>query len=358
MEQAAENSRPRGVDRRNLLKGAAWGVPVMALATAAPMASASCSGPMSYTANPGKTRTMQTLSITLPKEAKNITFSVMGGGGGIGWGGNREPTIITGTLKLNVAADQMLQLVAGAGGWSLGSDKVGQPVPGYGNGGLGTDFTLDNGATWWVDSGYGGGGSAILLGGNPIVVAGGSGGASSDGGGGPRLVIQGVGGAGGATPQDGSDGSWAGQYARGGKAGTSAAAGAGGGVTLTMTPVGQANGTAGSGRNGGNGGRAVAGGVSVGPHGNGGGGGGGGGYRGGGGGGSFYFSEDEGARTGGGGGAGANFVATTGNVTVVNPVYTTAPPFTNTGYWNPDNRNGIPGRNDGQAGKVTVSWTC
>lgn len=352
---ADENRRPASADvpRRTLVKGAAWSIPVMAVAVGAPMAAASgCREPVEFIApGPGNPTLPagETTTFPVPAGVTSISYVVIGGSGGgrtaalTGGAGSR----VSGTMT--VTPGQNLYLTVGQGGLGGGTNSAtGFPGgQGYGNGGASGatpagQLNVFNGAS-------GGGGSAIRAGATlatsqPVVVAGGGAGGGS-GVATPGISVQyappGAGATGGASAADAAF-DWAAQGRRivshGGSAASGASAGAGGiastDADVTPTPVDrQTNpgsaGTAHVQATGGDGGSGGASWANTGPGTNEGGatgGGGGGGYAGGGGGGSYTARYEGTVANGGGlfgvasgGGGGSSYVAA-GPVAGVTPV--------------------------------------
>lgn len=182
-----------GLTRRKIVTAAAWSVPAIAFAAAAPSASASTTTPVCRTVNftaPTPTRFGRdnnaaiTTQFQVPAGVTSIEFTVAGGAGG---GGGRAGSggLLMGTLA--VAAGEMLTLVVGQGGWAHPLDTGAAPVQtrpavpggqGYGNGGSlpAASGSFDGALVATTQGGSGGGASAILSGGTPLVVAGGGGG--------------------------------------------------------------------------------------------------------------------------------------------------------------------------------------
>ncbi len=162
------------VNRRALVRGAAWSMPVIAAATAAPAYAASLCPPGSATTVTVSGPEQTTVTASLPACATQVTFEVVGGDGGringltIGRGSR-----ITGTIALAPGSTHALTLIAGGAGSGGGVDPRLGGV-GYGNGGN------SYGAT-----GAGGAGSALIIDGTPYVVAGGGG-----GGGNANVTVQ------------------------------------------------------------------------------------------------------------------------------------------------------------------------
>ena len=164
-----------GANRRTVVKGFAWSVPVVAAAIAAPMSSASTgcgtNAGSFATTDPG------VYNQWIPACATRVRYILRGGGGATS---NAENALIgaaaeiTGELALPASwAGGWLKLVVGAGGDAVegGFAKGGA---GFGRGGNGTDTSgLDKIKEW---SCGGGGGSAILFGNALLAAAGGGGG--------------------------------------------------------------------------------------------------------------------------------------------------------------------------------------
>lgn len=180
---------PPRPSRRALVHGAAWAVPTALVSFSAPAFAASCDpiaqtrrlvAPTSNTVGSGP---LAREEWTVPAGVTEVTFEVLGGGGGDAddptRGANLQNrgghgALVTGTLA--VTPGQVLTLIAGNGG--IGQEDFGTSNniggKGFGNGG----DTLDPGGAGSKSAGSGGGGSAILLGTTPLVVAGGGGGGS------------------------------------------------------------------------------------------------------------------------------------------------------------------------------------
>lgn len=157
------------LERRSLLKVAAWGTPAVLMATSAPAYAASNPACALYA---GGTQTWSAYSTSttfvVPDDGciSQLTYDIAGGGGGrwAAGGTSGGGARITGTIDLStVTPGTVLRILVGQGG----TDEAG---------GLG----FGRGGTPSGPSGGGGGGSAILLGnGTPVVVAGGGGGAGN-----------------------------------------------------------------------------------------------------------------------------------------------------------------------------------
>lgn len=330
-------ARQPGVSRRTLVKGAAWSVPAVAIAVAAPIASASvpCEGAGSQTFNAPSSSSPRNVAFTVPAGVTQLSYVVTGGAGGSVHGSNGNQNggqggRVTGTI--DVTPGEVLQVYVGQGGEGTTSDVNG-PVQraggrGYGDGGSAGAPPGDNSPNYvkWNSGAGGGGGSAIVRGSTPLVVAGG-------GGGGGGVWIEGATNTfsiGSSRPGGGNagnnGGSWVfgssgGESATiyGGKSGSSGQGGTGGtyGGPWPQAPVFQNGGSASS-RNGG---VSWGGGISV--NNNDGwsasGGGGGGGYGGGGGGETMWgFTDNQGAGViaGGGGGGGTSYIVPGGSGTI------------------------------------------
>lgn len=323
--------------RRTIIEGAAWSVPVLATAVAAPLAAASTptvcvyqpAQVISATAANTASRVAATITIPVPAGAQTVRYTVIGGRGGSQVGGgdsiNRLPAVLTGEFPASLVAGGSLQLIAGSAG-AVGNNVniAGLGGVGYGNGG--------NGAAYGAGVGGGGAASAILFGGAPLIVAGGGGGDANSLYSPPALNVDDPAGQGHAGLPGGVGGQGIGNhretgqpsgpsYVTGGGGGTQTGPGAGGtfGGPRSRSFL---NGNPGVARNGGNG--------LVSPENTAqGSGGGGGGYFGGGGGSTLYWDGVvSGASQGfsilnsqGGGGSSyraANIVATSETIALVN----------------------------------------
>ena len=166
----------RAIDRRTVVKGAAWSVPIVAAAVAAPMSSASGCGAL---AGSFDTTDAGIYQQWIPQCATTVNYLVRGGGGAVANESNSDKfgraAEITGTLLLPADwAGGYLKLIVGAGG-EAAEFAVAKGGIGFGRGGNGTD-TANNagiGASAW--SLAGGGGSALLFADSVLVVAGGGG---------------------------------------------------------------------------------------------------------------------------------------------------------------------------------------
>lgn len=297
-------SPSRSVQRRTIVKGAVWSLPVLAAAAAVPAHAASgtpCVG-ATYTS-------VGTYTYTVPAGRTTLNFEIAGGGGGADFlnaqgtaGPGGSGALISGALA--VTPGQILTLIVGGGG--QGVDKQGLGGKGFGNGGNATNV----GGVWHGPASGGGAGSAILLGATPLVVAGGGGGAGFGEGTVPYLAGSSTGaGSAGPNPTDGAlvsvttsagnvftvNGGGAANGPTGGAAGPASTTG-----NFTATASGTTGGGFGTGSNGGGNGADSRPGTNYQ-------GAGGGGYAGGGSGGATERLGDY-ANVGGNGGAGSNFV--------------------------------------------------
>lgn len=188
----------RSEQRRTLLKGAAWSLPVISV-TAASAAYAGSGGEeceeqeeVRFDALPSSLNNLHSgyaaarEEFLVPAGVTQVRFEIAGGGGGVNrnWTTNTvshpggDGSLITGVLSVSPGA--ALQLIAGNGGIgpSGTGSQSGSPGTaikggeGYGNGG---DMPMGS-ASYRYAGGSGGGGSAILVNGEPVVVAGGGGG--------------------------------------------------------------------------------------------------------------------------------------------------------------------------------------
>lgn len=164
--------------RRSILRGAAWSLPVLATATAVPVAAAStCTTASQVFSTAG-----QLTTFTVPAGARYVDFVVRGAGGGAGstvaggQGANSSGRI---TLPTNATvAQRTFGIVVGQGGEVKTDGTTAAGGTGYGSGGNSTPGPRDNPGG---PAGAGGGGSALLLGalgGTPLVVSGGGGGSA------------------------------------------------------------------------------------------------------------------------------------------------------------------------------------
>jgi len=167
------------------MKGAAWGVPVLATALATPIAAASCLSGQRATLQPSPyTHLPAEGTFTVPTGVRRIKVTVIGGwGGSTDMEGGGSGDLITAYIA--VTPGEQLTLIAANGGLGAvreGSDRF-RTVLGGGGFGAGGDATPRNfnygidptGSTSYTWASSGGGGSAILRSGTPLVVAGGGG---------------------------------------------------------------------------------------------------------------------------------------------------------------------------------------
>lgn len=195
------DSRRGTLSRRTLAGGAAWAVPAVALAGAAPAMAASC-GTLTWRVDPAAqdaktsttpaTWTTTPLVLTIPPGQCPIVYTLRGGDGSFYGGGG---VLATGTIERSDPTKELtLTIIAGAHGeyQNAANGDYNFGGPGFGKGGDGTwlSHALHSGGdTAWSTSGGGGGGSAILLGDatsptqssvTPLVVAGGGGGGGAN----------------------------------------------------------------------------------------------------------------------------------------------------------------------------------
>lgn len=195
------DSRRGTLSRRTLAGGAAWAVPAIAVAGAAPAMAASCGtltwrvDPEAVSAatqtDPAKWKTTP-LVLTIPPGQCPITYTLRGGDGSFFGGGG---VVASGTIERSDPTKELtLTIIAGAHGEYMNAayGDYNTGGPGFGKGADGTwiGHGLHTGSdTAWSTSGGGGGGSAILLGDatsptqtsvTPLVVAGGGGGGGAN----------------------------------------------------------------------------------------------------------------------------------------------------------------------------------
>lgn len=151
-------ARPNDLDRRRMLKSAAWAAPVIAVAAATPFAVASSSGGTRNVTTAGA------VAIRVTGQVRRITFTVIGGGGGATAASAapaHQGALLSGTITLPASAtSRNINIIVGAGAGAAGVGGLG-----YGNGGSGPTYG-------------GGGGSSISIDNTLAVVAGGGGGRS------------------------------------------------------------------------------------------------------------------------------------------------------------------------------------
>ena len=186
----AGGSPNRTIQRRTIVKSAAWSLPVFAAAVAVPMASASgtpaCATQKTFFTLPDSPSAEGiNTTFVVPAKVTSLTVTVAGGAGGA----TRATWTILGgdgglvTATIPVVAGETLDLVVGQGGASrtrfTADPSIVTGGQGFGSGGD-SDPSVDNPnsgrGTWWGGA-AGGAGSAILRGSQPLVVAGGGGGA-------------------------------------------------------------------------------------------------------------------------------------------------------------------------------------
>lgn len=166
-----------GLNRRVLVKGAAWSVPAITVSAAAPAFAASCveevpGGNEVHATDTNLGNARAALSVPVPDGAGRMQFEVVGGSGGSNF---TDGARIIGDLA--VSPGQTYLLVAGAGGESYGRQGRGGKSL-FGNGG--------NGGTGQNVRGSGGGGASTLLlgttvaGATIVAVAGGGGGSHAN----------------------------------------------------------------------------------------------------------------------------------------------------------------------------------
>jgi len=183
-------SPSRTIQRRTIVKGAAWSLPVLAAAAAVPMAAAStpaCATQKTFFTLPDSPSAEGiTTWFVVPPKVTSLTVIVAGGAGGATRGNwtirGGDGGLVTATIP--VTPGETLDLVVGQGGASRRNPNTATPSvvtggQGFGNGGDADPSAgnPDSGpGTWWGGA-AGGAGSAISRGGQPLVVAGGGGGA-------------------------------------------------------------------------------------------------------------------------------------------------------------------------------------
>jgi hypothetical protein len=228
----------------------------------------------------------------VPSDVKSVTFTAIGGSGGIAGDGTPGGFGARVSASFSVNGGDNFLIAAGQPGDCCGANNL------FGSGGPGG-----------VNGGYGGGASVVEdSSNNPLVVAGGGGGGGNSGGCGDCGTV-GNGASTGGNAGNGTSGESGQPYGACTSDLAWQAFGAGGGATMFAVGTGGAGDTANGGADGGDGA-----GVGAGSGGSGGGsfgGGGGGGYTGGGGGGDLNASES----CGGGGGAGSSWVGSSASGT-------------------------------------------
>ena len=156
------------MQRRTVIRGAAWAVPSLAIAASAPAIAASqeCTA---VTSTYVVTETVVTVNV--PAEAQYVDYLVRGAGGGGGGGG--DGALGEGRITFGAGSPRQLRVIVGAGGETKTDGTSAAGGWGFGRGGHSTPGPRENAG---APTGGGGGGSAILVGTTPVVVAGGGGG--------------------------------------------------------------------------------------------------------------------------------------------------------------------------------------
>lgn len=146
---------PRPISRRAVTKTVAWSIPVIAAAVASPAFAASTTTFTQTVSGTGAAK--GTLTFSLPANATDITYTVIGGGGTQGASSaTGSGAMITGALTLppGSAAVTVSLVAAGAGSFSAGGD-------GYGPGGAPVVAPTSSATLQRIQPGVGGsGGSA------------------------------------------------------------------------------------------------------------------------------------------------------------------------------------------------------
>jgi len=188
MTETEKKPAEHRVTRRTVVKGVAWSVPAIALASAAPAMAQSCSQSGEHRApRPTLTGKQDTGAMTttwpVPAGVHELYFEVVGApGGAVSGFFNSRAMKVTG--RLTVTPGEVLTLVVGQGGYfvdtqtspSSGWYSGSAGGRGFGDGGSNL-YTPVAGLSAWNAGGSGGGGSAIVASdGSPLVVAGGGGG--------------------------------------------------------------------------------------------------------------------------------------------------------------------------------------
>lgn len=369
------NEQKSAMRRRTIIRGAAWTVPSLAVAAAAPALAASqecTTETREFNVTGGE------VTVTVPPEAQYIDYVVRGGGGGGQITGGHGATTSGRITFADSSSPRQFVVIVGAGGAVTRDGTRASGGYGYGSGGPSTPGPR---VTETAPTGGGGGGSALLLAGTrtPVVVAAGGGGSAvtSTVSGSTKLVnthrSPGL-----VNPQGdpyqygtGAAGEGSGNGRAGGMGGVNATAtglatspalaaigasgGRGGGGSMYRVgnfgapwdrSVGEAGGDHGSAPNGGGNGGAGAPRLSNGNVFRASAGGGGGGYAGGGGGGivgATFGSNNVQTQSAGSGAAGSNYVMPSGSgLTVANDGFT---------------NSGLDGTaSSGHPGFVSISW--
>lgn len=170
---------PHGIARRTIITGAAWSLPIIAVATAVPAAASSVARQTYSVTVTGAGAAQHSSSFTLPADATDVRYTVAGGNGA-GSDGNRggSGARLSGTFTDPQSA-VLITLVAAGGGRrrTNNSADTGEGGQGFGTGGSApTTSTQSSFTTVYAHGGGGGGASALYVGGVVAVVAGGGGG--------------------------------------------------------------------------------------------------------------------------------------------------------------------------------------
>lgn len=180
---STQENQARVIKRRTLAAGAAWSIPTVAFASAAPAFAVSCSGTATSVThnNTGGTTSAEGVvrTVTIPASACRIVqFEIWGGNSGyVLYGNTGRGTKITGELTLPVGA-VTLSLIVGGGGGLRGTGETAFTPGGWGYGKGGDIPTQSNANLVGAQVGAGGGGTAIKMGLTLIAAAGGGGGSS------------------------------------------------------------------------------------------------------------------------------------------------------------------------------------
>ncbi len=179
-ENSAQLNPNRAISRRALTKGMAWSVPVIAATAAAPMIAASTLRRFRAVVAPPSTGTARGEgTFTMPDDADDIIFRVLGAGGGgaSGTGSGTGPGSraihypggaghnISGELNIGVRGQQV-QLIAGRGGGIAGAEattSVGGEGFGAGGSSIGIHGTANATVLLRARGGGGGGASALRV---------------------------------------------------------------------------------------------------------------------------------------------------------------------------------------------------
>ncbi|WP_146083453.1 hypothetical protein [Rathayibacter sp. AY1H2] len=177
--QNEDTSTPTGApdrltQRRTVVKGAAWAIPVVAASIAAPMASAStapqCALQDAQRIDATSTTALAARTIPVPAGTQWVRFTAVGGdGGGVRTGSDvtSAGARVTGTIPVDaLGGASEIVITAGSGGSNQAGGR------GLGNGGA-------PGTPGYIGSGGGGGASGITAAGSLLVIAGGGGGSAA-----------------------------------------------------------------------------------------------------------------------------------------------------------------------------------